>query len=272
MASAGFSLGGPGFTADRESVENDVFFQTSFIGTPLMDALGYIDSTATDAGHTSYTLQLRPGLVMAKLASNGNWVAYSASAVDGSQVACGVLCREVYMLDFTTSAAAARNGLIAVAGNFKAAGANLIGLDQQARCSLKRQGFNFDDGPTVPADIGGHIGVNKITGTTYTATAADFGKIVTLVTSGDCTVTLPVIAVGAVIEFLNCADHGMTITSAETANMITVNSLVSTSVAFTTGSEKVGARLRVEAIYVSGTLKWLATSTGVGTIVATVSP
>jgi hypothetical protein len=268
--SAGFSYSEPGFSDDRQSVENDVFFQTSFIGTPLYDPLGLVDSTAVDTLHTSYTGQLRAGLVMAKLTSTGAWVDYDPTANDGSQFACGILVRELYLLDPTTGSNVSKVGLIAVAGQMKAAGSNLIGLDRAARTSLRRQGFIFDDGPTVldPASPWG--GARYVTATA-TLTAADHGKLIVSNGAGAVVLTLPAIANGLVIEGQNIANQSFQFASAEGTNIIAVNNAGATSVTASTASQMIGAHFKVTGTYINGTLKWVFQNLSPGVVTITVA-
>lgn len=266
MTTAGFSHSEPGFTADRQSVENDIFFQTSFIGTPLLDPMGLIDSTAVDSTHTSYTGQLRAGLVMAKLDSTGAWVDYDADANDGSQIACGVLCREVFLLDPTTGSNGSRVGLVAIAGNFKAAGSNLIGLDARARNSLAKQGFNFDDATTAKVACGSTFAGTRYVTATETLTSADYGKLIVSNGSGAVVLTLPALSNGATIEVLNVADQNFSVVSAAGNDMIGVNDLSASSIVVATSSMKIGARLKFEAIYVNTTLKWAIANLSPGVV------
>lgn len=269
MTSAGFTYSEPGFTDDRQSIENDIFFQTAFIGSPVLDPLGEIDSTAVDSTHTN-TTQLRAGLVMAKLTSGGNWVDYDPTANDGSQIACGVLCREVYLLDPSTASSTSRRGLIAVAGNFKAAGSNLIGLDAMARSALKKQGFVFDDAPTVVADAGQeYVGPKYVTADT-TLTSSDSGKLI--VSNGSAlTHTLPTLANGLVIDIMNIHDSAFTVSSAAGNDIIAVNDVAASTVAASTGNQKIGARFKFVATYINGTLKWVFSNKSPGVVTVSVT-
>lgn len=270
MTSVGFSYSGPGFTEDRQSVENDIFFQTSFINTPLTDPVGIIDSTAVDSLHTSYTGQLRAGLVMAKLTASGAWVDYDADANDGSQWACGVLCREVFLLDPSTGSNVTKQGLIAVAGHFKAAGSNLIGLDRAARTALQRQGFCFDDAPTVPESGADWTGAKYVTAAT-TLTADDCGRLIVSEGSGALIHTLPAIAKGLVIEVMNVANQDITISSAAGNDIVAVNDASASTVAASTSSMKIGAHFKFTAEYVNTTLKWVFQNLSAGAVTVTVT-
>lgn len=258
MTYPGFSNSTPGNTDARFSLENDSFFQTNYLNDPLYDPMGLIDSTAVDSAHTSYTTQLRAGLVMARLTSGGNWVDYDPDAEDGSQVAAGILARECYLVDPTTGTAQSRQGIVAVSGKVKSATGKLIGLDQMARMQLRQAGFIFDDSSTNPTPVEPFVGVKTVTGDT-TLTSADYGRIVVCNGAGASNLTLPTLANGAVIEALNAVNQNMVITSAAGNDIVVINDLAASTLTFSTSSEKIGARVKLVGMYVAGTLKWVAT-------------
>ncbi|CAB4191739.1 Head decoration protein D [uncultured Caudovirales phage] len=263
MTYPGFSTSTPGNTDARFSLENDTFFQTSYLNDPVYDPLGQIDSTAVDSTHTSYTAQLRVGLVMARLTSGGNWVDYDPTANDGSQIAAGILAKEVILTDPTTGTSQTRQGIVAVSGKVKSATGKLIGLDQMARMQLRQAGFIFDDASTNPTPVSPFSGVRLIT-TATTLTSADYGKQVQVNGSGSVTVTLPALANGAVIEVKNCADQTMIVASAEGTNIVVVNNAGASSLTFSTSSMKLGAHVKLVGEYFAGTLKWVASFPGTG--------
>lgn len=263
MTFPGFSTSTPGNTDARFSLENDAFFQSNYLNDPIYDPLGQIDSTATDSTHTSYTAQLRVGLVMARLTSGGNWVDYDPTANDGSQIAAGILAKEVILTDPTTGSSQTRQGIVAVSGKVKSATGKLIGLDQMARMQLRQAGFIFDDASTNATPVQPFTGPKTVTADT-TLTSADYGKLVVCAGSGAINLTLPALANGAVIEALNAVNQNMVITSAEGTNIVVVNSLGATSLTFSTSSQKIGARVRLIGMYVNGTLKWVASISGTG--------
>lgn len=250
---SGFTAGLPGFTAKRETVEANFTFQTFFYGDVVFDAAPVIASTAVDSGNTPTSI-LRPGLILGKLDSDGSWVQYSPTATDGSQEARGVLVTEVNMTDYTTGSAAARMGLgIVIAG--KAKESMLVNLDYAARNQLAARGFILD---------GDNWGLSNcprrrvMKAADYTVLATDHLSLF-ITKTGAVTFTLPTIAVGLTFWFLNGVDANMTIASAEGDNVIVDNDLSADSVAFSTSSHKIGGYVKMEAIYVDSTLKWLPT-------------
>lgn len=203
---------------------------------------GLIAAAAVDSGN-SPTTTLRMGLIMGKITASGLWTNYSASATDGSQVAQGILAVGVRMTDVITGSTQQKFWAIMVAGAIKAA--NLINLDGQARVSLARQ-FLFDD------DLGGRAfypGYGKgflAKATDYTVTANDNGTLFTTTgATGAVIFTLPTLAAGLSFGFYNTVNQNMTITSAAGNDIFALNDTAASSVAFSTGGQKVGASARV---------------------------
>lgn len=264
MAATGFDPGTPGFTAQRISSESSVLFQSFFLGDVVYDGLQMVDSTAVDSGNSPTSI-LRPGLVMAKLDSNGAWVDYDPTATDGSQEARGILVQEVNLLDYSTGSAATRLwGAIVIGGKAKASA--LLNLDQQARNNLIKRGFIFDDDVWFPMTETRRRVVK--TGN-YTVVAADHGTLFQA-TTANVNFTLPAIAsnVGFSAEFLRCDDFNLVITSAEGTNILVDGNAGATSLTFSTASHKIGARVKVEAMYVNATLKWVVTNkSGPGNVI-----
>ena len=248
----GFSPSVPGFTAARETQEAAFMFQTYFMGDVVFAPFPIISSTATDFTNTPTSI-LRPGLIMAKLDSDGSWVAYSPGSTDGSQEARGVLVTEVNMTDYSTGSPAARVPIgIVISGKIKAGA--VIGLNQQARNQLAARGFLFDD------DVFASARFSRIVekAVDYTVVAADSGKL--FVATAAVNFTLPTISAGLSFEFLNAADSNMTVTSPTSDNVILDSDASGDSVAFSTASHKIGGHLRFEAIYIGGTLKWMVSN------------
>ena len=103
---------------------------------------GWIDANAVDVGNTGTTWKLRPGLVLGQIAASGRWTNYSPTATDGSQVARAVLPIGLRMQDVLSGLTTQKFYAILIGGNLK--GANLLGLDQNARNQLG-DWFQFDD-------------------------------------------------------------------------------------------------------------------------------
>lgn len=259
MTTPGFTPGTPGFTALRESYESSVTFQSFFLGDVVYAPMPVVDSTAVDSTNSPSTSILRPGLVMGKLDSNGQWVDYDPTATDGSQEARGILVVECNLLDYTSGSAADRFANAIVIGG-KAKAAALLNLDQGARNQLVARGFIFDDDAWFPSVL---FRRTVVKAASYTVVAADHGaRFLTTGASGAVTFTLPTIALGLKFAFLNVVDQNMVIASAEGSNMIEAGDLSANSITFSTAGELIGAYCEVEAVYISGALKWLVTILG----------
>lgn len=266
MASSGYSAGIPGHTAARESIEREILWGAPAAANTILTLPSVIVSTAVDSG-ASPTTQLRPGLIMAQLdASPYKWVDYDPDATTGAQQAKGILLEEVFMLDPITGTVADRVARIMVGG--PARGGLCINLDQQARNQLRGR-IVFDDsldgghGPNYRRHVG-------VTGNT-TVVAADHGSLFIVTGGSGVTFTLPTKAVGLRFEFLNTVDQNMAVASGGSADdIIGIHDVGADSLTFSTSSQKIGARLAVECVYVSTGLKWSAInlSPGVATITA----
>lgn len=214
-------------------------------------AQGVLSSTTVDAGG-SPTTQVRAGLVLGRITSSGEYVQYSASATDGSQTACAVLADPVNMLDASGTAEDKLGCRVMVGGLLKAS--TLVGLDGNARRQLA-QFFRFDDELDGRGWLG--VGARREIGAiaNTTVAVADNGSLFVVTGGTGVTFSLPAVAPGLAYEFVNTVNQNMTIT-ATAAVIIALNNAAVTSVAFSTASQKIGARLRLEA-NAAGTA-WLA--------------
>ena len=245
-------------------------FQSAFIwGAPWwwQYTPGQIYSGTLDSNN-SPTTTLRMGLVLGRRTSDNAWTNYSASATDGSQVAQGVLPLGLNMLNLLTQAAQTKYWAILVAGGVKAA--NLIGLDNLAREQLRGR-FFFDD------DLPGRGWVPFKTFITKTQAASPYQVLSTdnqaifdnVGATGSVTFTLPVLANGYFFAFRVVADQAVTIASSEGTNMIALNNASASSVAFSTGSQKIGGCVWVYSN--PGATKWIVENHSAGTNTITVA-
>lgn len=99
-----------------------------------------ISNSASDPTNTP-TWELRMGLLMGLQTSTGQWVNYSPTATDGSQIAAGVIVEALRMQDVFTGNNTQKYWALCVGGNVRAAG--LLGLDNYARQAMRQ--FTFDD-------------------------------------------------------------------------------------------------------------------------------
>lgn len=251
----------PGQTAVLENKTAAITWgrATSLITTP-----GIISSAAIDAGNTP-TTYLRSGLLLGMITASKKWTNYSPTATDGSQVAAGILPFEVNTSDFVSGSVTNKYVPICVGGLLHSSG--LIGLDNWARAQLASR-FTFDDNFVGNALFPYLNLVAKAAD--YTVVAADNLTLFTTLGAGAAVnFTLPALAPGLSFTFLNLVNQNMTITSAAGNDIVAMNDLSATSVAFSTANEKIGASVRVFS-NPAGT-KWFVQnqSAGVATITVT---
>ena len=233
------------------------------IGVLWVNAL--VSGAARDAVNSPTTV-LRTGLLLGTITSSKKRIQWDATATDGSQFISGVLdVNGLKTTDFNGTDAdrwlrcLVRGPLLARSILIK--GAALVGHADEflARRQLIGAGCIFDDDPYgYLAGKGERV---QYKAASFTVLAADNGSTF-FVAAG--TATLPTIQAGLHYRFVGVADVGWEVKSAEGDNMIVLNDASADTVAFGTGSNKIGAELEVTGAYVNGTLKWI-TSSGVGT-------
>lgn len=215
-----------------------------------------LTSGAVDAGNTP-TTDLRPGLVLGKVASSGEYTAYSATATNGSQIAEGILASGIRMLDPLSGSASDKLGQMVVGGAVR--GGQLTGLDSVARSQMRGR-IIFDDDL-----VGGHWPyrqeVAKTSAYTVGSTTSALLESGTLYTNtgavGSVTFTLPTLAAGLVYHFLVVADQTIVVASAAGDDMVVPNDAAADSVSFATAGDKIGGLVTV-ASNAAGT-KWIVT-------------
>ena len=242
----------PGFQAIIESEEK----QIHWAGPNGQDQSSHqkvnIDSTAVDAANTP-TTTIRGGIMMSLLDADGNAYEYDPDHATGLDSPVGVLPQAVDMLG-REGVVTDRFTKVATSGLLKAD--QIIGLDQQARARLIRNGFKFD----TPISDGAAFLVHprriipKITD--YTVVAADHGSMF-IATTADVDFTLPTLAVGLSFEFLRTDEFEMIITAPAANTIIVEGTGLATTLTWTTATEQIGARCRVLAINIAtDTLAW----------------
>lgn len=225
----------------------------------------YIASTAQDAGN-SPTSTLRMGLVMGKIFATGQWTNYSATATDGSQIAAGVLSQNLRLQDVLTETNTAKFYAIMASGGVKAA--NLLGLDNLARAQLS-ESFIFDDLLSTGAKFPWLFQQNKTANYSVVVPQDNLCLFTTLGAAGEVDFTLPPIANGLAFWFNNEADQIMKVISNEGSNIVAANNLTASSLAFSTGSQKIGGGLFITS-NAAGT-KWIAQNLSAGENTITVA-
>jgi hypothetical protein len=233
----------------------------------LLWAPGQISSGLLDPTNTP-TTTVRPGLVLGIISATGSWTNYSPTATDGSQVAMGVLGVGLPMLDPFTNTTQAKVWGVIVGGPVQAA--KLIGLDLQARADMTPY-FRFDDFATVPS------GGFRFPWSNFASKAAAYQILAsdnfTIFDNtgavGSVVLTLPPIANGYCFGVRVQADQTLILASSEGANMIALNNAVANSVAFSTGSQKIGGAFMVYS-NPAGT-KWIVINESAGSNTITVA-
>lgn len=219
----------------------------------------WIASTAVDAGN-SPTTTLRPGLVMGKQISTGQWTNYSPTAADGSEVAAGVLVTALRIQDVSTQTNVQKSYAVMVSGGVQAS--KLLGLDNMARAQMSGH-FIFDD--FVPGNVEFQFQRFQTKTTSYQIVAADnLSHFDNLGAVGAVTFTLPPIANGYQFFFTAMAAQNLIVASTEGANMVTFNNASANSVAFQTGGNIIGGSLNVYSN--PAATKWIVEPSGSNTL------
>jgi hypothetical protein len=254
----GFGKPGQGaavFTNDREIVavgyDNLCLFKSVVIS-----------SAARDAGSTPTTV-LRPGLLLGKVTSSGEFEEWDADASDGTQNIAGINRTDITVLDQYGTAVDRVPPSVYQRGVFMASqlliqGSALVGHADEflARRQLWNAGCVLDD-DMFGYLAGGGSRVALVTGTADTLTAAENGTTLFYNNAAAVAVTLPAIQPGLEYEIVRTADEELVVSSGEGDNIIMGNDLSADSVTFTTAGEQIGARVKVRSVYVGTTLKWL---------------
>lgn len=220
-----------------------------------------IDTGAVDAGNTP-TTELRHGLLMGQLTSNGYWQHYQPNATNGCGLAQGFLWEARKTID-TSGNSVNRPAQVVMAGGLVKTSQVLL-LDEQARRQLQNR-FTFDDRLTGP--IGG-----------YTQTVAKTANYTVVNGSGATAAYIPANAgdnnthfttTGAVAEvdftlgspakgnrfrFTNTVGQNMKVIGS--ANIVAPNNAAATTISFQTAGQLIGSSVEIEADE-TGT-KWIA--------------
>lgn len=258
MSRVGYT-GLPGVRAAVQNVESEIYWGGDDSRIYILRQDANLVSTAVDAGNTP-TTYLRKGLILGKVTASGKLKEWNPDGSDGSEIAIGILDLDVDMLEYGAAADAwcrfAVRGPIK-AGSIRAEG-TLIGSSTDgylARRQLAAMGFVFDDDPQGLKS--GLVSRIQTKATDYTVVAADNGSVFHAITA-NATFTLPALVPGLSFEFVRMSGHNLVVTSAEGDNIIVGNDLSADSITYSTANNLIGARVRVESMYVNGTLKWLA--------------
>lgn len=243
----------PGQLASRESVEVGLLWGPM---SQVVTAQVILSSTTVDA-RSSVTTDLQAGLVLGKITSGGEYVNYSATATDGSQVAQGILAHPVQMLN-ASNTAVDQLATIIIAGPVK--NGSCGGLNAFARAQLYGRIY-FDD------DFRGNsFGWRDVVAKTadYTVTGDDNGTIFTnRGASAGVNFTLPTIAKGLRYRFMAEAAQSITLTAATVDTLVVFNDAAADTVALSSSGKIIGGWL--EVIANDDASKWLVFGGGMNT-------
>ena len=269
--------GVPGVGSERSITESEILWGADQARNAALWKSAVISGTTRDDANTP-TTHLRPGLLLGKLDSGGEFEEWDADVATGTQDFAGVLDTELRAQDFDATNQDRVFRVLVARAPVKARklliqGAAFVGhVDEYlARRQMVAAGFVFDDDPQgYKAGLGNRVA--RVTGTTDTLTADENGKLLIYSNAASVTVTLPAIKAGLVYDILREGDEELIVVSPTADNVIVGNDLSADGVTFTTASEHIGAQVRVESIYVNTTLKWRMTlphvpfGTGVNTL------
>jgi hypothetical protein len=252
-------FGVPGTTAAVFSSARNIFWGGDDSRIKIIRTDAIFSSSLADAGNTP-TTAIRPGLLLAQDSSSGKLLPWKPDATDGTQNLYAVNEHELVMVDAYGTAADRAAGVVVQApleaGSLLIGGSALVGHTDEylARRLLSRMGCLLDDDPQNWKS--GIVARTATKAADYAVLAGDNGTAFTAIT-GNVTFTLPTIKSGLSYEFLRGSDHNLVIASAAGDDVIVGNDLSADSITFSTSGNKIGARIRVSSVYLSGTLKWL---------------
>lgn len=251
----------PGLTTARETYEAQFRWGPAGQGI-IIGAI--ISGAARDTGN-SPTYELRPGLLLGQIISSGMYTNYSPTATDGSEVASAVLLEGIRVQDFEGNNA---TRFYAVLAGGPVQASKVLNLDLMARAQMDK--FVFDDVFQMPGNHWFPFKRFQSKTSAYTLTAYDnFTLFDNVGAGGSVTFTLPAIANGYFFGFRVQADQTVVVASGEGANMVALNNAAANSVAFQTGSGKIGG---VFYIYSNAAAnKWIVENHSAGTNTVTVA-
>ena len=251
----------PGLTTSRETYENEFRWGSQFQGV-FANAL--INGNAVDIGN-SPTFELRPGLLLGQIISTGKYTNYSPTATDGSEVASAILVEGLRMQDFSGTAVD-RFYAVLVGGPVQAS--KVLNLDLQARAQMSH--FIFDDIFNMQGNHWFPWKRFQSKTAAYSVVANDnFTMFDNVGAVGAVTFTLPTLANGYLFGFRVQADQTVTVASSAGTDMIALDNVSASSVAFSTGSAKIGGNVWVYSN--PGATKWIVENHSAGANTITVA-
>lgn len=236
----------PGISDTYQTLSKDILWGRMELAvyTP-----GLISGAIRDSGNTLTTL-IRPGMLLGQITATKKLIAWTPTAVDGSENLFGILPMD---LNAQILAANADTWVpVLVRGCVKAASLIIGGnasygiasdtYEWAARNQLSKN-FMLDDKMQLP----GGSRYRKIVSVTAdtTVTSADHGTLFVTAGSGAINFTLPVMTHGFEVGFYNAVDQNITLTSNPADTLVVYNDIAADSVALSTSSEKIGGSFDV---------------------------
>lgn len=274
----GWGIAGVG--AERTVSESEILWGADQARNAALWKSAIISGASRDAGNTPTTV-LRPGLLMAKVTSTGEYEEWDADASDGTQDILGILDSELRAQDYDATNQDRMFRMLVARAPIKASqlliqGSALVGhVDEYlARRQLVAAGFVFDDDP-MGYKAGRGARVATVTGTTDALTADENGTTLFYNNAASVTVTLPAAKPGLEYELVRAADEEFIVVSPTADDVIVGNDLTADGVTVTTAGEQIGVRWRVRSVYFGTAIRWLIEGPlcpfGVGTATPTYS-
>jgi hypothetical protein len=257
----GFGVAGVG--AERAITESEILWGADQARNAALWQSAVISGTARDDANTNQTHLLRPGLLLGKLTSTGEYEEWDADVATGTQNIAGVLDCEMRMTDYEAANQDRMFRVLVGRAPLKSRrlliqGAAFIGHVDEflARRQLHAAGFVLDDDPFgYLAGQGSRVSLE--TATTDSLTASQNGMTLFYNNAASVTVTLPAAQPGLEFEVVRTADEEFIVVSPTADNVIVGNDLSADGVTLTTAGEQIGGRWRLRSVYLDTTVKWL---------------
>lgn len=254
--------GVPGIGTERTVSESEIMWGADQARNATLWQSAVFSGAMRDAGNTPTTV-LRPGLLVGKLTSGGEFEEFDADASDGTQYIAGILDAELRAQDYDATNQDRIFRVLVARGPVKAKkllieGSALVGHADEylARRQLHAAGFVLDDDPQgYKAGAGNRFAT--VTGTSDTLTADENGTTLFYNNAAAVAVTLPAIKAGLKYRIVRAADEELVVSSAAGDDIVVGGDLSADSVTVTTGGEQIGASFTVQSVYIGTTLKWL---------------
>jgi len=258
----GFGVAGVG--AERSVTESEILWGADQARNAALWKSAVISGTARDDANSPTTI-LRPGLLLGKLDSTGEYEEWDADVATGTQNIAGILDAELKAQDYDATNADRMFRVLVGRAPLKVRklliqGAAFVGHADEylARVQLAAAGFVLDDDP-FGYKSGKMLRTATVTGTSDTLTAAETGTTLFYNNAAAVAVTLPTLQAGLVYEIFRAGDEEIVVSSAAGNDMMFGNDLSGSSITFTTAGNHLGAIVRCEGVYVGTTLKWKVT-------------